>query len=349
MKRHATLANIGIAAILSMLVVGSGCDTLGLGGGGDADEVNLFPIELEDRWGYINADGRVVIQPQFSAASHFEDGVAAVRSSSWGWGFIGPDGEYVIEPQFSSARGFSEGVAAVRFDGRWGFINRDGSFVINPSFTGAYPYSDGRAFIRTSDWDWEYVDRDGNVIRTDDTPRFDENDEGTFNDGLALVRRDGTFGYIDTATRPFIPLQYTEARAFSDGRAAIKISDRWGYIDTAKNTVIDPQYISAGSFMDGLAPVRASGNTWGYIDRSGNVVVTEQFEAARAFSERRAAVMVDGQWGFIDTNGNLIGNAEFDEVRDFRNGLARVYKFFGEDERMGYIDGAGKYVWFPTD
>lgn len=349
MKRNSRLANAGLAAAMVAMLFGAGCDTLGIGGDDARDEVRLFPIELEGRWGYVNESGRVVIAPSFTAASDFNEGVAAVRSGNWAWGYIDASGEYVIEPQFEGLRQFSDGLAAVRFDSRWGFIDRSGSFVINPSFTEAYSFAQGRAFVRTNDYIWEYIDKSGEIIRTDETPRFDENSDGSFRDGLALVRREGTFGYIDTSTRPFIPMQYTEARPFSEGRAAIKISDRWGFINTQKSTVIDPQYISAGSFADGLAPVRQSGNTWGYIDSEGRVVVPEQFEAARSFSERRAAVMVDGYWGFIDTRGNMIADAQFDEVRDFKNGLARVYKFFGEDERMGYIDQSGNYVWFPTD
>ncbi len=349
MKRLSNLQNAGLAALAALMMFGTGCDTLGIGGNDEEPVVGLYPVELEGRWGYVNANGRMVVEPRFTSASEFQDGVAPVRNGNWGWGFITPDGEYLIEPQFSAVRHFSEGLAAVRFDGRWGYINREGTFVINPALTEAYSFADGRAFVRTSDWNWEYIDKSGDVIRTDDTPRFDENNEGSFNDGLALVRREGTFGYIDTSTRPFIPLQYTEARAFSDGRAAIKISDRWGFIDRDKNTVIDPQYISAGSFMNGLAPVRASGNSWGFIDRSGRLVIQEQYEEARSFSESRAAVLIDGRWGFIDTSGNLIGEARYDEVRDFKNGLARVYQYFGEDERMGYIDRAGDYVWFPTD
>jgi hypothetical protein len=337
-----------LCAAFALLLLGSGCDTLGIGGEGN-DQVSLFAVELDNRWGYINADGRMIIEPRFTSAGEFSDGVAAVRDGSGAYGYITPDGEYVIEPQFSGARPFREGLAPAALDGRWGYINTRGTFVINPAFTEASTFSDGRAFIRTSSWVWEYIDKSGNIIRTDETPSFGENDEAMFKDGLALVRDEGSYGYINTSTRVVIPLQYTEARSFSDGRAAIKISDRWGFIDKSRNTIIDPKYISAGSFNDGLAPVRETGNVWGYIDESGRVVIQEQYEDARSFSDRRAAVMIEGKWGFIDTGGNLVAPAMFDDVDDFKNGLARVYRFFGENERMGYIDTAGKDVWYPTD
>lgn len=340
-----------LLSLTLLLIVSPGCDFVSDIGGGDDNnvEVDLHPVLLEGDWGYVNSNGRMMIEPDFSYAWNFSEGLAAVRVSNWSRGYINPEGEFVIEPQFSGVRPFSEGLAAVQFDGRWGYIDKSGTFVINPQYRSAAEFSNGRAFIRTSDWDWEYVDKNGNVIRTEETPNFDENEEPMFENGLALVTNDGSFGYIDENANPFIPLQYSSARAFADGRAAIKISDRWGYIDTSKNNVISPQYISAGSFGDGLAPVRQSGNMWGYINKSGALVISEQYEEAREFSQGRAAVMKDGKWGFINTEGNTSTSLEFDRVDDFENGLARVYVFTAEDEKMGYVDQGGKYVWFPTD
>ena len=59
--------------------------------------------------------------------------------------------------------------------------------------------------------------------------------------------------------------------------------------------------------------------------------------------------MLNGLWGYIDTEGNWIRDPEFADVEPFRLGLARVRLDFGEDERFGYIDRSGRYVWFPSD
>ena len=243
-----------------------------------------------------------------------------------------------------------EGLAMVRFDGRYGFINKNGEFVINPIYTDGYSFSNGRAFIRTQDWYWEYIDTSGNIIRTEDTPEFREHEAPNFESGVALVSdHDGNWGYIDENGQPVIPLQYTSARTFSEGRAAIKISDRWGYIKADQSTAISPQFISAGDFGDGLAPVRKDDNQWGYINTSGNLVIESQFDQALTFREGRAAVQLNGRWGYVDTSGNMITDYIFDEVSSFKNGLARVVQLVDEDERLGYIDRSGKFVWYPTD
>lgn len=58
--------------------------------------------------------------------------------------------------------------------------------------------------------------------------------------------------------------------------------------------------------------------------------------------------MIGGSWGFIDTQGNQIVSTKFGSVDDFDKGLALVRVAVGEDEKYGYVDRAGKYVWYPT-
>ncbi len=100
---------------------------------------------------------------------------------------------------------------------------------------------------------------------------------------------------------------------------------------------------------EGLAPVRENTNTWSYSNLKGEMVITPQLEDARAFSEGRAAVMLQGRWGYIDTAGAWIQDPEFAQIDDFHLGLGRVRLDVGEAHRYGYIDRAGRSVWFPSD
>jgi len=61
-------------------------------------------------------------------------------------------GKYAINPQYSSADNFSEGLAAVRIGddktGKWGFIDKTGKYAINPQFDSVFKYSKGLAAVR---------------------------------------------------------------------------------------------------------------------------------------------------------------------------------------------------------
>jgi len=95
--------------------------------------------------------GRYVINPQFDAADHFSDGLAAVRIGDKA-GFIDKTGEFVINPQFGFADSFSEGLAKVRIGddttGKDGFIDKTGLLVIHPQFDNAWEFSDGLALVQ---------------------------------------------------------------------------------------------------------------------------------------------------------------------------------------------------------
>ena len=79
------------------------------------------------KWGYIDKQGKMVVNPQFDVAHPFVDGLAAVRigdESTGKWGYIDKQGKMVVNPQFDSTEPFAEGLAAVRNGDKWGYISR---------------------------------------------------------------------------------------------------------------------------------------------------------------------------------------------------------------------------------
>ena len=210
-----------LLAIIVFACTFTACDIVpGLGGDDDEPVVDLYPVLIDGDWGYINSSGRIQIEPDFSWTGNFSEGVAPARSGYY-YGYVDPEGEFVIDNRYEWAGPFQDGVALVRFDGRYGFINKRGEFEINPIFTDGYSFSNGRAFVRTQDYEWEYIAKNGSIIRNEETPEFRDHEAPEFSGGIALVLDgSGNWGYIDEDSNPVIPLQYTSARTFSEGRAA---------------------------------------------------------------------------------------------------------------------------------
>ncbi|KQT01579.1 hypothetical protein ASG42_26550 [Rhizobium sp. Leaf391] len=72
---------------------------------------------------------------------------------------------------------------------------------------------------------------------------------------------------------------FERASMFSEGLAAVRIDGLFGYIDTAGNVVIRPTFDLAGPFHEGFAEVLVGGQA-GVIARNGDVVVQPQFRRA---------------------------------------------------------------------
>lgn len=80
-----------------------------------------------------------------------EDGLIAFCQNDK-WGFIDCDGEIVVKATYDNAKSFSNGVAAVCKDGLWGFIDQMNNLVIDYQFTDVcYMDSNGICVVRTDE------------------------------------------------------------------------------------------------------------------------------------------------------------------------------------------------------
>lgn len=307
----------------------------------------LFPVAHENKWGFIDTSGKVVIPMTYTFASEFNDGYAAVQVGDK-WGYINEDGKMVIPPQFEEADRFVDGLARVVVDSKVspfpGFIDASGKMAVrtdHAQYLGVF--SDGLAMINTGG-NFGYIDRTGKSVIA---PQYDI--AANFAHGMARVGvrsgDDYRWGYIDRTGKLVIPIQYDDAGDFSEGLASVRTGTLYGYIDAAGSLAIVPQFEYAGDFKEGLAPVLQI--KFGYIDRTGKMVIPPQFDMAYSFSEGLARVVVTQGprqlMGFIDKKGHFVIEAHYDDAGDFRNGFAMV----SIGDYSGFIDPHGTYLWQP--
>ena len=265
------------------------------------------------------------------------------------WGYINRKGEMVISAKYDDAQAFSEGMAAVGiYDEDEGtikcsYINKKGEMVISERYDRAYPFSDGLALVMNYDEDREatyyYIDKKGEKVIK---PKVDV--AAPFSDGLAVVGigedwNDREYGYIDKKGNYVIQPKYHDVGLFSEGLAPVEVDDEWGFIDKKGNMVISPEYEQARMFTEGLAAVRDE-DGWGFIDKKGNVVIKCKYEEVRPFSDGLAAVLEDEKYGFIDKKGNMVISPKYEFVYSFWNGVAYVYA----DDEASYIDKKGNVI-----
>ena len=70
----------------------------------------LYPVIKNNKYGYIDSNGNLKIEPQFDSAQGFYDGLAVVYEDGLA-GYINKNGQYVIKPQFTYAGRFFNGIA----------------------------------------------------------------------------------------------------------------------------------------------------------------------------------------------------------------------------------------------
>lgn len=113
---------------------------------------------VSDGNGYrmIDAEG-AIYGDVYEDAKLFADATYAAVKLNGKWGFVDKDGTMQIQPQFEDARSFSCGLAAVKVNGVWGFINQQGHLVIEPQFMDVKDFSgSGTVFVNTGK-EWEML------------------------------------------------------------------------------------------------------------------------------------------------------------------------------------------------
>ena len=126
---------------------------------------DLAIFSIDNKYGFIDKKGAIVINPQFNSARVFKNGLASVRieqgNNVFKWGYIDKKGKFIIEAQFDDASYFSEnGFAKVGVKNDetilYGFINRTGKYEINPQYTESISFIGDIALARTSKTNYDF-------------------------------------------------------------------------------------------------------------------------------------------------------------------------------------------------
>jgi len=137
--------------------------TIGLFGEDENESSDLFPISVNNKWGYINVKGQVVVEPNLEYAREFHDGVSIISKN---------DSLFVLHKdlktyhinipgKFPTYRNFSCGFAQVESFKETKIINKHGKVVA--SFEEATYSTEGYTGVKI-DGKWGYVDTTFNLV-----------------------------------------------------------------------------------------------------------------------------------------------------------------------------------------
>lgn len=116
--------------------------------------------------GYIDTKGNMVLEPQFSYACQFADGMARVVVGKK-WGIIDKTGKFLVEAKYQDLCEFKEGLARVQIGGKYGYIDQIGQAVIEPVYKDAsVSFIDGYAHVELGKEGF-FIDKQGK--------RYDQN------------------------------------------------------------------------------------------------------------------------------------------------------------------------------
>ncbi len=312
---------------------------------------NIIIISDEENVLHVNNDKDILSDLRIQLANQEENSMFVICNDQKKYGYIDENGKVIVQPIYSNAFEFSDGLGSVRYKGLDGFVNKTGKLVIKNQFYAAVGFHEGYCEVNNGKEVFGYISKQGKYVVK---PQFEWSLNSDFSDGLACVKPVGSdtiysLGYIDTTGKMVIKPKFDVASKFTEGLAAVRGSSiyKFGYINKKGDFVIETKFDWAYEFVNGIACVNIN-NKYGFINKKGDYVIPPIYDDASSFSEGYAYVKKDGYWWYINQKGQVMFNTNNDdeylmEDYSFHEGLA-LFKYNG---KYGYINKKGEVVIMP--
>jgi hypothetical protein len=314
---------------------------------GGFDAAGLVWAKAEAGWGLIRPDGTWQVEPRFHAVGSLSQDRALVGIDRR-WGFVDATGRIVIEPRFDFAFQFpfesSRQLTTAHVNKLVGLIDGSGNWVVEPK----YDVISNNGFLAPKDW-WGVeigkkhglLDETGRLVVS---PQFDQ---------TPRVCDDGRIaGYVDKKPRLLTPdgrpIEPPEGELWQTNCYApqiVKVGDKFGYADAELRLITPPGFERAGTFSNGLAVAKIDGKA-GLLRPDGTWAVEPRFEAIQQTRASGVAMAkADGKSGLIDVSGSAwIVPPKFDGTCSIPSGLIMAVT----DGKRGVMDTTGAWLIEPN-
>ena len=269
----------------------------------------------------------------------FSSGFLAVKSNEK-WGYINTKGEVVIDLLYDNASAFYEDTAIVTINNKYQLIDKQGKSLLSKGYTMLTRHDDNGMISYYDNSKWGLMDRSGKII----TDALYDQIYG-FQEGFAKVESNNRFGYINEKGITVVSLIYDDANHFSNGLAAVMVNDMWGYINPSGELVINHLYDYANSFDTfGHAVVGVSGNTstqFGLINKQGNFVINLHDNVYG--NGPIYAVQDDGNYFLYKKDGARFNQTTYSNIWSINEYVINV-EFDNEDDMNVLFDKDGSII-----
>jgi len=313
----------------------------------------------KERCGYIDDEGKLIIEPKFEAAGDWAKDAGRV----WRGGLVGSidrNGRYITEPRFTGLSFNAGGGYSVEVNNKQLMTDH----ALRPLNSKLWDDLKGIKLDRRLRREPEYiaVGRDGLFGLADGKgkvilePKYQEIGWRTHEFPLLFKEHD-LFGHLAESGQPISAQRWDEAGMFYNKLASVSRAGKCGYVDRAGLVVIPPAFDECRPFHYSEATIVRKGNAFSLVGRNGAVIRDSLADAGNSSEDGKPiAVRVQDKWGAIDMKGNFLIAAEFDGVEPLEvfgpepmvplgpKTVAFIVKLQG---KHGIMDTVGKWILPP--
>lgn len=241
----------------------------------------------------------------------FNSGLIAFRTGDK-WGYLNEEEEVVIQPTYDAAGRFNDGEAIVKQNGKYFLIDSDGIKVLDKGYLALYRDVSTGNVLYMEDSLWGFMDGDGEILTE---PLYDKVIESS--EGIFTVKKNDMYGYVDSEGKEITDIKFKAATPYSQGLGVVKLDDKWGVIDMRGKVKIDYKYDLLSGFDKFNRAVAIIGDdlnnaTYYLIDEEDNIIIEGD---NRIFDQGPIYPVIEGGKYFLyDKSGERFNDEEYFHV-----------------------------------
>lgn len=271
-------------------------------------EQQLYPVEDNGNFGYIDNNGNMILSPQWEMASNYNSGYA----------IVGKNGQYES-----------------------GLIDIQGNLCVEMEYN--IEHQNGIYILRKPNGQYDLFGFFDPLSKTLVYPQYDfiSHSHASKNSSLILAMKNYTIGFLDrfsgTLVIPFCYNEPADQAQFRNGLSLVVTAQETEngielsyHLITEQNKKISfPHNYQAYSSVfhkiseEKVVLIDPQSGLFGFGKIDGTIVCNPQFDNVYIFSEGYAAICSNGLWGHIDENGKVIVEPCYD-------------LYYGDDAPYGY-------------
>lgn len=316
----------------------------------------LALVNLNKLYGYIDKDGKSIIDFQYIIANRFENGFGIVVNQKNKYGVINAQNETVVDFKYEEIYSFDENLFVVKLNQKYGLVNTLNFIVLEITYEEIGELISDRSIIKIKEEQNEkygYINSKGEIVIkpiykyahdfvcdyavVEKFDKYDLVSEKEMNDLLdseefEFEGNEGNCGVINKDGTIIIPFKYEEINIYElvnfDSLKFLitAINDyKWGiiYLGSTIPRMIESLIGSDFNFR----------NEDDILNQFENNLKINEFNNLRSFK-------LNNKYGFKDTNDDIIIQPSFDNCYGFKNGICIVIK----NKKHGIINLKGELI-----
>lgn len=345
---------------------------------GEYLHINEFKEDLssvkskDNKCGFIDRSGKVVIPLEYEDAGNFSEGLAPVKKDGK-WGYISKSGEVKIPFEFDEASDFSEEYAVVSQNRKAGFIDKNGVSPTGFVFDSGEPFRYGVAVVKNGDenhvinkkWETIYVSKSSispfpvgeNVLslRAFVLPPLVNNDKvilresdadrvyPEFKNSLLVFEKNREFGAIDTDGNIVAPAKFDWVSILKNEYLLVRKGSKKGLMNKSGEYILEikPEYYDI-RVLDSGKIVALEGDTLKIIsDDLKTETVVSDINMILEVRDGKIIVQKAGKKVVLDENGAISVEAPVgkDPVEEEKDNPSKISVY---GRTCGFVDGLAR-------